>query len=128
MDKMTIKQQMDGASGNAEATDHRILKQGEEIKGQAEQAVNDVFNRTAETVSETHENAKSYKSGKTIFIFLVFFGVAVGLGFLLRANYRRSHTGLLSQPVVKALLGIARKFFHNIVLLQKKVMQISLAK
>jgi len=87
------------------------------------QAVNDVFIRTAETVTETEEKAKSNKSGKIIFILPVFFGLAVGLGFLLRAIFRRSHTGLLSQPVVKALLGIARKFFHNIFLLQEKVIQ-----
>ena len=126
MDKIPTNQQMDGTSGSTNANDHSIPEQSEKVKGQAEQAVSDVCDSTAETANENHEKDKNYKSkksGKTIFILLIFFGIAVGMGIFLRAYFRRSRTGLLSKHMVKEFSGIARKFSHKIVMLMEKAMQ-----
>ena len=88
----TPTQQM-GEPGSASATAQSMLDRGAEVYGQAEQAVSDVYNKTARAVSRTYERAKSYSSenpGTTLFIAS---GIGVGLGFLLGAISRRSRTG-----------------------------------
>ena len=95
----TPKQQMVGERGAA-------------VYEQAEQAVSDVYDKTARVVSETYEQAKSYSRknpGKTILIAL---GVGVGLGILLGASSRHSRTGRFARPVVNALSEIALEFFR----------------
>jgi len=108
----TPKQQTAGELGGAGATAQDILERGTEVYGQAEQAVNEAYDKTAKVVSETYEQAKSYSTenpGKTILIAL---GIGVGLGFLLGASSRRSRTGRLAQPVVNALSDIALEIFR----------------
>jgi ElaB/YqjD/DUF883 family membrane-anchored ribosome-binding protein len=108
----TPEQQMVGEPGSASAAAQSILEHGAEVYGQAEQAVSDGYDKTAQAVSETYEQAKSYGTknpGKTILIAL---GIGVGLGFLLGASSRRSRTGRFAQPVVNALSDIALEFFH----------------
>ena len=108
----TPKQQRGGEPGSDSATAQSIPERGAEAHGQAEQAVSDVFDKTAQAVSETYEKAKSYSNenpGKTILIAL---GIGVGLGFLLGASSRRSRTGRFAQPVVNALSDIALEFFR----------------
>ena len=109
---MTPKQQMVGEPGCAGAAAQSILELGAEVYGQAEQAVSDGYDKTAQTVSETYEQAKSYSTqnpGKTILIAL---GIGVGLGFLLGASSHRSRTGRFARPVVNALSEIALEFFR----------------
>jgi ElaB/YqjD/DUF883 family membrane-anchored ribosome-binding protein len=104
--------QMAGEPDSANAAAQSLLERGTEAYEQAEQAVSDVYDRTAQTVNETYEHAKSYSTenpGKTILIAL---GIGVGLGFLLGASSRRSRTGRIAQPVVNALSDIALEIFR----------------
>ena len=111
--KSEIPQQpMVGEPGSDSATAESILERGAEVHGQAEQAVSDVFNKTAQAVSETYKQAQSYhikNPGKTILFAL---GIGVGLGFLLCASSRPSRTGRFAKPVVNALSDIALEFFR----------------
>jgi ElaB/YqjD/DUF883 family membrane-anchored ribosome-binding protein len=110
----TTSQQKAGEPGSASATAQKVLDRGAEVYGQAEKAVSDVYDKTAQAASKTYEQAKSYSSenpGKTI---LIAVGIGVGLGFLLGvgASSRRSRTGRYAEPVVNALSDIAMKYFR----------------
>jgi len=108
----TIKQQREGEPGRDSATAQSISERGTEVHGQAKQAVSDVSDKTAQAVSETYEQAKSYSRknpGKTLLIAL---GIGVGLGFLFGASSRHSRTGRFARPVVNALSDIALEFFR----------------
>ena len=110
----TPKQQKVGEPGSASATVQSTLERGAQVYGQAEQAVSDVYDKTAKAVSKTYEQAKSYSNenpGKTILIAL---GIGVGLGFLLGASSssRRSRTSRFAQPVVNALSDLAQEYFR----------------
>ena len=108
----TPEQQMAGEPGSAGATAQNTLERGAKAYGQAKEAVSDAYDKTAQTVSETYEQAKGYSSenpGKTILIAL---GIGVGLGFLLGASSRHSRTGRFAKPVVNALSDIALEFFR----------------
>jgi ElaB/YqjD/DUF883 family membrane-anchored ribosome-binding protein len=110
----TPKEQMAGEPGNDSAADQqRNLEHGAEVLGQAQEAVSEVYDKTAQTVSETYAHVKRYggkNPGKTMIIAL---GVGVGLGFLLGANSRRSGaTGRFARPVVTALSDVALEFFR----------------
>jgi hypothetical protein len=104
--------QMAGEPGRAGATAQSIMEGGAEVYGRAEQAVNAVYDKTAQAVGGTYEHAKSYSSqnpGKTMIIAL---GIGVGVGFLLGANSRRLRTSRFAKPVVNALSDIALEFFR----------------
>jgi ElaB/YqjD/DUF883 family membrane-anchored ribosome-binding protein len=106
------KQQKVGEPGSAGVTAQGILDRGADVYVQAEQAVSDVYDKTAQVVGETYKQAKSYSTenpGKTILIAL---GIGVGLGFLLGASTRHSRTGRYAQPVVNALSDLATEFFR----------------
>ncbi len=108
----THKQQMEEEPGGESAAAQSTLEHGEEVLGQAEEAVSDAYDKTARVVGETYEQVKNYSSknpGKTIFIAL---GVGAGLGFLLGASARRSGVGRFARPVVNALSGIALELFR----------------
>ncbi|MBF0496789.1 MAG: hypothetical protein HQK58_09495 [Deltaproteobacteria bacterium] len=110
--KETLKQQIVEEADSASAAAQNILERGAEVYGQAEQAVSDAYDKTAQTVSETYAQAKSYvneNQGKTILIAL---GIGVGLGFILGASSHRSRGGRFAQPVVNALSDIALEFFR----------------
>ncbi|MCX5806739.1 MAG: hypothetical protein NT010_11875 [Proteobacteria bacterium] len=83
------KQQEAGGSSNS-VTVQSILERGAEFYGQAEQALNDIYDKTTHTASEAYEKASSYSCknpGKTILISL---GVGVGLGLLLSLSFSHS--------------------------------------
>ena len=126
----TPKQQMAGKTGSGKATAQNILERGSEAFGQAEKAVSEAYDKTAQKanetydavgeaydktaqkVNETYDKAKSYSNenpGKTILIAL---GIGVGLGLLLGASSRQSRTSRIAQPVVNALSDIAHEFFR----------------
>lgn len=110
----TLKGQTPGDTGSAGATAQNILDRGAKAYGQAEKAVSDAYDKTAETVGQTYEQAKNYGAdnpGKTILIAL---GIGIGVGFLLGAgsSSRRSRTGRYAEPVVNALSDLAREYFH----------------
>jgi ElaB/YqjD/DUF883 family membrane-anchored ribosome-binding protein len=110
----TSKGQTPGNAGSAGAAAQNILDRGAKVYGQAEKAVSDAYDKTAQTVSQTYGQAKIYSAenpGKSILIAL---GIGVGLGLLLRAgsSSRRSRTGRYAQPVVNALSGLAREYFR----------------
>jgi ElaB/YqjD/DUF883 family membrane-anchored ribosome-binding protein len=109
----TPQQQTTEETGSDRDTAQSTLEHGAEVLGQAEEAVSDFKDKTAQVVSDTYEHAKNYGSknpGKTILISL---GIGVGLGFLLGASTRRSGaTGRFARPVVNALSDIALEFFR----------------
>jgi len=110
----TTEEQRAGEPANAGSTDQNMLDRGVEAYGRAEKAVSDVYDKTAEKVTESYEKIKSYSTenpGKTILIAL---GIGVGLGFLLGASSssRRSRTSRYAEPVVNALSDLAHKFFR----------------
>jgi len=110
----TPSQKMAGEPGRACAAAQKVLDRGAEVYGQAEKAVSDVYEKTAEAASKTYEQARSYSSenpGKTILIAL---GIGVGLGFLLGlgASSRPTRSGRYAGPVVNALSEIALEFFR----------------
>ena len=88
----TPNQQMAGGPNSASATARKILDRGAEVYGQAEQAVSGVYDKTAQAVSHTYERARSYSSENPGTTLLLASGIGVGLGFLLGAISRRSHT------------------------------------
>ena len=106
------KQQMVEESGSAGAAAHSTLERGAEAYEQMEKTVSDIYDKTAQAVSETYEKARSYSNenpGKTVLIAL---GIGVGLGFLLGASSRRSRTGRFPEPVLNALSDIALELFR----------------
>ncbi len=109
----TPKQQTAEESGSDSAADQSTLEHGAEVLGQAQEAVSDVYDKTARTVSQTYAHVKNYSSknpGKTMILAL---GIGVGLGFLLGASSRRSGiTGRFARPVVNALSDVALGFFR----------------
>jgi ElaB/YqjD/DUF883 family membrane-anchored ribosome-binding protein len=107
-----IKQQIVGVPDEDGGTAQSILERGAEAYGQAEKAVSEVSDKTAQAVSETYEQAKNYSRknpGKAILIAL---GIGVGLGFLFGASSRHSRTGRIARPVVNALSDIALEFLR----------------
>ena len=88
----TPNQKMEGESGSASATAQKVLDRGAEVYGQAEKAVSDVYDKTAQAVSKTYERARSYSSENPGTTLLLASGIGIGLGFLLGAISRRSHT------------------------------------
>jgi ElaB/YqjD/DUF883 family membrane-anchored ribosome-binding protein len=88
----TPSQKMAGETGSTGAIAQRILDQGTEVYGQAEKAVSDVYDKTTQAVSKTYARAKSYSSENPGTTLLLASGIGVGLGFLLGAISRRSHT------------------------------------
>jgi len=106
------KYTMAGEPGSDNATAKSVLKRGAEVSGQTEQSARAVHDMTAQTLSETYEQVKSYSSknpGKTILIAL---GIGVGLGLLWGASSRHSRTGRFARPVVNALSEIALEVFR----------------
>ena len=103
------EQKKEKESGSTEQT---ILKRGTEAYGQAEQAVNEAYDKTSEKVSKTYEQAKNYSSdhpGQTI---LISFGIGLGLGLLLGASTHRSSSRRFARPVINALSDVASEFFR----------------
>lgn len=88
----TPNQKMAGETGSTGAMAQSILDRGTEVYGQAEKAVSDVYDKTAQTVSKTYERARSYSSENPGTTLLLASGIGVGLGFLLGAISRRSRT------------------------------------
>ena len=56
------KEQMVDEPGSDSDTAQSTLEHGAEVLGQAEEAVSDAYDKTAQAVSETYEKAKSYSS------------------------------------------------------------------
>ena len=108
----TPKQQKEGEPGSDSATAQSILERGAEVHGQAEQAVGDVYDKTAQAVSETYEQAKRYSRKNPDKAILIALGIGVGLGFLFGASSRHSRTGRIARPVVNALSDIALEFLR----------------
>ena len=108
----TPKQQGVGEPGSDSATAQSILERGAEAYGQAEKAVGDVYDKTAQAVGETYEQAKSYSRKNPDKAILIALGIGVGLGFLFGASSRHSRTGRIARPVVNALSDIALEFLR----------------
>src|SRR5664280_2949316 len=78
--KPDSSQKMTGEPGSASAAAQKVLDRGAEAYGQAEKVVSDVYDKTAEALNKTYEQAKSYSTenpGKTL---LIAFGIGLGLG------------------------------------------------
>ncbi len=86
----TPKKQMAGDSCcSAGATVQKILEQGAEAIGQAEQRASDAYEETSRKVHETYEKAKSYSNENPGTIILLSLGIGIGIGILLGATTRR---------------------------------------
>jgi ElaB/YqjD/DUF883 family membrane-anchored ribosome-binding protein len=106
------KQQTVEEPGSDSAAAKSILERGAEVYGQAEKAVGDVIEKTAQAVGETYEQARIYSRKNPDKAILIALGVGVGLGFLFGASSRHSRTGRIARPVVNALSDIALQFFR----------------
>ena len=104
------KQQIVGVPDKNGGT-QSIMERGAEAYGQAEKAVSDVYDKTAQAVGETYEQAKSYSRENPDKAILIALGIGVGLGFLLGSSSRHSRTGRFARPVVNALSDIALEVF-----------------
>lgn len=109
--KKTPKQQPAEEPVSDSADAQSTLEHGAEILGKAEEAVSDAYDKTARTVGETYEHAKSYSGNNPGKALLITLGIGVGLGFLLGKNSRRMSAGRFARPVVNALSDIALEFF-----------------
>jgi len=110
----TPKEQTAGEPGNDSAADQQsTLEHGAEVLGQAQETVSDVYDKTAQTVSEIYEHVKRYGGKNPCKTMILALGVGVGLGFLLGASSRRSGaTGRFARPVVNALSDVALELFR----------------
>ena len=106
------KQQIVGVPDKNGGTGQSILERGAEAYGQAEKAVSEVYDKTAQAVGETYEQAKIYSRKNPVKAILIALGIGVGLGFLLGASSRHSRTGRFAKPVVHALSDIALEFLR----------------
>jgi ElaB/YqjD/DUF883 family membrane-anchored ribosome-binding protein len=75
----STSQKMAGKPGSASAAAQKVLDRGADAYGHAEKAVRDVYDKTAETVSKTYEQAKSYGSENPGTTILIAFGIGLGL-------------------------------------------------
>jgi ElaB/YqjD/DUF883 family membrane-anchored ribosome-binding protein len=107
-----LTQQIVGVPDSNSATAQSILERGAEAYGQAEKVVSDVYDKTAQVVGKTYEQAKSYSSKNPDKAILIALGIGVGLGFLLGASSGRSRTGRFARPLVHTLSDIARAFLR----------------
>ena len=85
----TQKQQMAGEPCCASATAQKIMEQGAEALGQAEQLVSDAYEKTSKKVSETYEKARNYSNVYPRPSIQIALGIGVGIGILLGASTRR---------------------------------------
>lgn len=85
---------------------------GAEVYGYAGQAISDAYEKTAETVTHTYQQAKSYSKKHPRKTVAVAVGLGVGLGFIWGARARRLRSGRYAKPVVNALADIAMEFFR----------------
>src|SRR5664280_914204 len=112
--KPDSSQKMTGEPGSASAAAQKVLDRGAEAYGQAEKVVSDGYDKTAEALNKTYEQAKSYSTenpGKTL---LIAFGIGLGLGIIVGAgaSSRPSRTSRYAQPVVNALTDLAHEYFR----------------
>lgn len=90
--------------------DQNILDQGTEMMEQAKQKVTDVYNQTAQSVSQGYENIKEYGQNNPGTMTLIAFGAGVGVGLLLASSMtgsRNTRAGRIVPPVLNALSDIA---------------------
>jgi ElaB/YqjD/DUF883 family membrane-anchored ribosome-binding protein len=106
------KQQIVGVPDKDGGTAQSILERGAEAYGQAEKAVGEFYDKTAQAVGETYEHAKNYSRKNPDKAILIALGIGVGLGFLFGASCRHSRAGRFARPVVNALSDIALQFFR----------------
>ncbi len=81
---------------------------------QTKKAVSEAYTKTAETLSDTYDQAMSYvrdNPGKTTLIAL---GIGVGLGLLLASGGRRSRMRRIGEPIVNALSDIALEIVRGL--------------
>jgi len=106
------KPQIIGVPEGDGGTAQSMLDRGVEAYGQAEKAVSDAYDNTAQAVGETYEHAKSYSRKNPERAILIALGIGIGLGFLLGASYRPTRTGRFARPVVHALSDFAFSFLR----------------
>jgi ElaB/YqjD/DUF883 family membrane-anchored ribosome-binding protein len=108
----TTKRRIVGVPDENDGSAQSALERGAEAYGQAEKAVSNFYDQTAQAVGETYERAKNYGRKNPDKALLIALGIGVGLGLLLGASSRRSRNGGFAKPVVNALSGIASQLFR----------------
>ncbi len=82
-----------------------LLSTGIEAYAQTERAVAQAYDKTAEVVGETYEQAKTFGRDNPEKIVLIAFAVGIGVGLLLGS--RRSGSSRYVQPLVDAAHDVA---------------------
>lgn len=111
-DNKTPGQQVDEQIGKTDATVKKTLEMGAEAYAKAEKAVGEVYDKTADAVNKTYEQAGKFSAENPATTILIALGIGVGLGFLLGVSARRGGSARFARPVVNALSDIASEYFR----------------
>ncbi|HKY03580.1 MAG TPA: hypothetical protein VJQ56_01755 [Blastocatellia bacterium] len=87
--------------------------QANDMATQAQQAVTNAYDKTAETLSHTYDQAITYGRENPGKFALIAFGAGIGIGILLaNSGSRSTRTARVAEPVVNALSQIAMEFLR----------------
>jgi hypothetical protein len=85
---------------------------GAEVLDQTKQRATEAYDKAAETLSHTYDQAMTYSRDNPGKFTLLAFGAGVGVGVLLAGSGGRRRTRRYAEPVVNALYDIALEFFR----------------
>jgi ElaB/YqjD/DUF883 family membrane-anchored ribosome-binding protein len=86
-----------------------------EVLDQTKQAVTNAYEKTAETLTQTYDQAVTYGKENPGTMTLIAFGAGIGIGLLLASGLggrSTTRTSRIVDPVVDALAQIAREVFR----------------
>jgi ElaB/YqjD/DUF883 family membrane-anchored ribosome-binding protein len=90
-----------------------IWEKGAEVYDQTKQAATQAYDKAANTISSTCDQAAAYGRENPGKLTLIAFGAGIGVGVLLAAGGGRPRTRRYAEPVVNALYDIALEFFRR---------------
>jgi hypothetical protein len=79
--------------------------------GKVKQPVNQTYEKAAETLSNTYEQALSYGRENPGKLTLIAFGAGIAIGILLSSTGERNRKKSIAEPVLNELSKIALEFF-----------------
>jgi ElaB/YqjD/DUF883 family membrane-anchored ribosome-binding protein len=99
----------EGKQGSAQD----MWEKGAEVYDQTKQAATQAYEKAANTLSSTYDQALTYGRENPGRFTLIAFGAGIGVGVLLAAGGGRPRTRRYAEPVVNALYDIALEFFRR---------------
>ena len=90
-----------------------ISEKGAKVYDQTKQAATQAYEKAANTLSGTYDQAMTYGRENPGRLTLIAFGAGIGVGVLLAAGGGRPRTRRYAEPVVNALYDIALEFFRR---------------